>query len=77
MKIVEKKQNDIQIFKINGRLDSNTSPELEDKIFGAIKNESLSSIPLCCLNKTDVIGFFSSLWTQRKRSSVLEAGGSG
>jgi len=44
MEIIEKKQDDIQIFKINGRLDSNTSPELEDKIFGAIKNESLNMI---------------------------------
>ena len=44
MEIIEKKQDDIQIFKINGRLDSNTSPELEDKIFGAIKNESLNII---------------------------------
>ncbi len=40
MEIIEQKQNDICIFKINGRLDSNTSPELEEKIFGAIKNES-------------------------------------
>ena len=44
MEIIEKKQNDIQIFKINGRLDSNTSPALEDKIFGAIKNDSLNMI---------------------------------
>jgi anti-sigma B factor antagonist len=40
MEIIEQKQNDICIFKINGRLDSNTSHELEEKIFEAIKKES-------------------------------------
>lgn len=40
MEILERKQNDICIFEINGRLDSTTSHELEEKIFGAIKNES-------------------------------------
>ncbi len=40
MEIIEQKQNDICIFKINGRLDSNTSHKLEEKIFGAIKNKS-------------------------------------
>lgn len=44
MEIIEQKQDDICIFKINGRLDSNTSPELEEKIFGAIKNESCRMI---------------------------------
>ena len=44
MEIIEKTENDIYIFKVNGRLDSNTSHELEEKIFGAIKNESYKMI---------------------------------
>ena len=40
MEIIEKKQDDICIFKLSGRLDSNTSPELEEKIFGAIEDGS-------------------------------------
>ena len=44
MEIIEKKENDIYIFTVNGRLDSNTSHELEEKIFGAIKNESYNMI---------------------------------
>jgi anti-sigma B factor antagonist len=38
MEIIEKKQNEINIFKLSGRLDSNTSPTLEKKIAEAIKN---------------------------------------
>lgn len=38
MEIIESKQNEINIFKLNGRLDSNTSPELEKKLVGAIEN---------------------------------------
>jgi anti-sigma B factor antagonist len=44
MEIIEKKQNEIHIFKVKGRLDSNTSPELEKKIFGAIESKSLNMI---------------------------------
>ena len=44
MEIIEKKENDIFIFKVNGRLDSNTSHELEEKIFEAIQNESYKMI---------------------------------
>ena len=40
MEIIEKKQNDISIFMLNGRLDSNTSPALEEKILEAIKSGS-------------------------------------
>lgn len=40
MQIVEEKRNDIFIFKLSGRLDSNTSPEFEEKIAGAIANGS-------------------------------------
>jgi anti-sigma B factor antagonist len=40
MEIIEQIQNNICIFKLNGRLDSTTSHELEEKIFEAIKNES-------------------------------------
>ncbi len=44
MDIIEKRLNEIIIFKLNGNLNSNTSPELEDKIFEAIKNESKNMI---------------------------------
>ena len=44
MEIIEKRLNEIVIFKLNGNLNSNTSPELEDKIFEAIKNESKNMI---------------------------------
>ena len=40
MEIIEKKQNDVCIFMLNGRLDSNTSPALEERIFEAIKGGS-------------------------------------
>lgn len=36
MQIIEEKQDEICIFKISGRLDSNTSPEFEEKISKAI-----------------------------------------
>lgn len=36
MQIIEEKQDEICIFKISGRLDSNTSPEFEEKISNAI-----------------------------------------
>ena len=32
MEIVSEKKNDISIFKLQGRLDSNTAPEFEEKI---------------------------------------------
>ena len=44
MDIIEKRLNEIVIFKLNGNLNSNTSPELEDKIFEAIKNDSKNMI---------------------------------
>ncbi len=44
MDIIEKRLNEIIVFKLNGNLNSNTSPALEDKIFEAIKNESKNMI---------------------------------
>ena len=38
MKISEEKQNDILVFKLDGRLDSNTSPAFEEKVDDAIGN---------------------------------------
>jgi anti-sigma B factor antagonist len=38
MEIIESKQNEINIFKLQGRLDSNTSPELEKKLAGAMES---------------------------------------
>ncbi len=38
MEIIETQKEDISIFKLNGRLDSNTSPALEKKLVSAIEN---------------------------------------
>lgn len=38
MDIVEEKNQTISIFRINGRLDSNTSQGFEQKLFGAISD---------------------------------------
>ena len=40
MEIIERTHDDINIFKLNGRLDSNTSPGLEEKILYAIESGS-------------------------------------
>ena len=40
MEIIEDKENAISIFKLNGRLDSNTSQGFEKKIFQAITDGS-------------------------------------
>jgi anti-sigma B factor antagonist len=40
MKIIEEKQDAINIFKLVGRLDSNTSQEFETSIFDAISSGS-------------------------------------
>jgi len=64
MDIIEEKQNDISIFRLNGRLDSNTSPEFEGRILETIENgsnklildfealEYISSAGLRVVNKT-------------------------
>ena len=38
MEIIESKQGEASVFKILGRLDSNTSPELEEKISATLTN---------------------------------------
>ena len=38
MEIIEEKQDTISIFRLNGRLDSNTSQGFEKKIFDAISD---------------------------------------
>ncbi|MFC1814484.1 STAS domain-containing protein [Thermodesulfobacteriota bacterium] len=38
MQIIEEKQNEIFIFKLAGRLDSNTSPGFEEKVVDAIES---------------------------------------
>jgi anti-sigma B factor antagonist len=38
MEIIENQKEGISIFKLNGRLDSNTSPTLEKKLVSAIEN---------------------------------------
>ena len=40
MDIIEKRENNIDIFKLNGDLNSNTSPQLEEKVFSAINSGS-------------------------------------
>ncbi len=64
MDIIEEKQNDVSIFRLNGRLDSNTSPEFEGRILEIIENgsnkliidfealEYISSAGLRVVNKT-------------------------
>jgi anti-sigma B factor antagonist len=44
MEIIEEIQNNINIFKLNGRLDSNTSQGFEKKIFQAISDGSKNMI---------------------------------
>ena len=38
MQILEEKQDDINIYKLSGRLDSNTSPDLEKRLDDALEN---------------------------------------
>ena len=40
MEVVEEKENGISIFKLQGRLDSNTAPGFEKQIFDAIEDGS-------------------------------------
>ena len=44
MEIIEENQSGVNIFKLNGRLDSNTSQGFEKKIFQAIDDGSKSMI---------------------------------
>ena len=44
MEIIEEVQNGINIFKLNGRLDSNTSQGFEKKVFQAITDGSKNMI---------------------------------
>jgi anti-sigma B factor antagonist len=44
MEIIEENQGGVNIFKLNGRLDSNTSQGFEKKIFQAIEDGSNSMI---------------------------------
>jgi anti-sigma B factor antagonist len=44
MNIIEEKQGGINIFKLNGRLDSNTSQGFEKKLFQAISDGSKTMV---------------------------------
>lgn len=44
MEITETQENDIKIFGLKGRLDSNTSPNLETKIIDAMEDGTRSII---------------------------------
>ena len=64
MEIIEKRENGAAIFSLNGRLDSNTSPEFDEKITDSIENgtrfivvdcenlDYITSAGLRILNKT-------------------------
>ncbi len=64
MEIFEKRENGIAIFSLNGRLDSNTSPEFDEKITESIESgaryiiidcqnlDYITSAGLRILNKT-------------------------
>jgi anti-sigma B factor antagonist len=44
MNIIEEKHDRVSTFRVQGRLDSNTSPEFEKRIFDAISNGSRNLI---------------------------------
>ncbi len=44
MEVIEKRQHGISIVQLLGRLDSNTSPEFEEKLFGVIEDGEKSVI---------------------------------
>jgi anti-sigma B factor antagonist len=44
MEIIEKEESGVYIFKLVGRLDSNTSPGFEEKVSTAIKNDSKNMV---------------------------------
>ena len=44
MEIIETKQGEASVFKILGRLDSNTSPELEDRITETVNNGTTNMV---------------------------------
>ena len=44
MEIIEEEKNSINIFKLNGRLDSNTSQGFETKVFDAISSGSKNMV---------------------------------
>jgi anti-sigma B factor antagonist len=44
MEIIETKEKYFSIFKLNGRLDSNTSPNLEKRLAGAMENGAINMI---------------------------------
>ena len=44
MEVIEKKQDGISIMRLLGRLDSNTSPEFEQKLFATIEDGEKSVI---------------------------------
>ena len=44
MEIIEKEEGGVYIFKLIGRLDSNTSPGFEEKVSTAIQNDSKNMV---------------------------------
>ena len=44
MEIIEEKQDTVSVFRLNGRLDSNTSQGFEEKVFSAILDGSKNMV---------------------------------
>lgn len=44
MEIIEEKQDAVSVFRLNGRLDSNTSQGFEEKVFSAILDGSKNMV---------------------------------
>ena len=44
MEVIEKRQDGISIVRLLGRLDSNTSPEFEERLFGVIEDGERSVV---------------------------------
>lgn len=44
MEVIEKRQDGISVVRLLGRLDSNTSPEFEEKLFGVIEDGERSVV---------------------------------
>ena len=47
MEITEQEENDICVFRLNGRLDSNTSPDFDRRIFDSIEKGAKHMIVDC------------------------------
>ena len=71
MDIQEEKKGQVVIVKVSGRLDSNNSSELEQKISGLIdKNEKMILVDCQCLNYVSSSGLRVFLMGLKKMNTV-------